>query len=180
MRDNSNSLKQYGLRILQAQVTDIDWENSFDQRLQLQKEQVAQTQLEKQEAEKEFYRTQKEIARGEAEKAKERAKLEKEQIQKTIEAETQAKVAEFNLMEERKKYEVAQFKAKSKIVSADASYYENLKLVQAGLSPQDKARINKEIAITEKAAKTPVAIALYQRVGDKTRAFGAFSTLNND
>ena len=73
--------------------------------------------------------------------------MEKEQIQKTIEAETQAKVAEFNLMEERKKYEVAQFKAKSKIVSADASYYENLKLVQAGLSPQDKARINKEIAI---------------------------------
>ena len=48
VRDNSNSLKQYGLKIYQAQVTGIDWEESFDERLDLQKNEVAQTQLEKQ------------------------------------------------------------------------------------------------------------------------------------
>ena len=47
VRDNSNTLKQYGLKILQAQVTAIDWEGSFDKRLDLQKDQVAQTQLKK-------------------------------------------------------------------------------------------------------------------------------------
>src|SRR5690606_20246963 len=91
LRDvESNSLKQYGIEILQAQVTSIDWEQSFDERLDLQKDEVAKTQLEKQEAERQFYTAKKEIAAGEAAKAKERARLEKDQIQKTIEAETQA------------------------------------------------------------------------------------------
>lgn len=141
MRDPlSNSLKQYGISIQQAIVTGIDWESSFDQRLQLQKEQVAQTQLEKQEAEKEFYRAKKEIAKGESEKAKERARLEKLQIQKTIEAETQAKVAAQNLIAEKKQYEVEQYKAKSKKVAADAIYYENIKRVTAGLTPQERIK----------------------------------------
>ena len=100
IRDNTNSLKQYGLKIYQAQVTGIDWESSFDERLDLQKNEVAQTQLEKQQAEREYYRAKKEVAKGESEKAKERARLEKIQIQQTIEAETEAKVAGFNLIKE--------------------------------------------------------------------------------
>lgn len=148
LRDNkSNTLAQYGVRIYQAQVTGIDWESSFDERLQLQKEQVAQTQLEKQEAEKEFYRAKKEVAKGESDKAAERARLEKEQIQQTIEAETRAKVAEQDLIAEKKRYEVEQFKAKSKMVEADATYYENSKRVAAGLTPQERAQLEKEIAI---------------------------------
>lgn len=148
IRDNkSNTLKQYGITIYQAQVTGIDWEQSFDARLQLQKEQVAQTQLEKQEAEKEFYRAKKEIAKGESEKAKERAKLEKEQIKLTIAAETEAKVAEQNLIAEKKKYEVAQYEAKSTKVKADADAYKNRLLVNAGLTPQERANLDKEIAI---------------------------------
>jgi regulator of protease activity HflC (stomatin/prohibitin superfamily) len=147
LRDNkSNTLTQYGIVIYQAQVTGIDWEKSFDQRLQLQKEQVAQTQLEKQEAEKEFYRAKKEIARGESEKAAERARLEKEQIKLTIAAETEAKVAEQNLIAERKKLEVARLAAQSKKVAADAQYYENSKLVSAGLTPQERAELELNMA----------------------------------
>ena len=163
MRDNkSNTLKQYGIVIYQAQVTGIDWEDSFDERLQLQKEQVAQTQLEKQEAEKEFYRAKKEIAKGESEKAAERAKLEKEQIKLTIAAETEAKVAEQNLIAERKKLEVAKLAAQSKKVAADAQYYENSKLVSAGLTPQEKAQLelDKAIGVAAEFAKmsTPQVI----------------------
>lgn len=139
VRVKGNSLKSYGLTVVQAVVNEIDWEETFETRLQLQKEEVAQTQLEKQQAEREFYRAQKEKAKGEAEKAKERARLEKEQIQQTIAAETEAKVAEFNLIKEKKQFEVEQFKAKSKKVAADAQYYENAKLVSAGLTPQERA-----------------------------------------
>jgi len=143
LRDNkTHTLKsQYGIIIFQAQVTGIDWEESFDKRLQLQKEQVAQTQLEKQEAEKEYYRAQKEVAKGEADKSQERARLEKEQIKLTIAAETEAKVAEQNLIAEKKKLEVAKLTAQSKKVAADAQYYENAKLVSAGLTPQEKAQL---------------------------------------
>lgn len=147
VRDNSNTLKQYGLKIYQAQVTGIDWEASFDERLDLQKNEVAQTQLEKQQAEREYYRAKKEVAKGESEKAKERARLEKIQIQQTIEAETAAKVAGFNLIKEKKQYEVEQFKAKSKKVAADAQYYENAKLVSAGLTPQERAEWEYKTAV---------------------------------
>jgi len=147
VRDNTNSLKQYGLKIYQAQVTGIDWESSFDERLDLQKNEVAQTQLEKQQAEREYYRAKKEVAKGESEKAKERARLEKIQIQQTIEAETEAKVAGFNLIKEKKQFEVEQFKAKSKKVAADAQYYENAKLVSAGLTPQEKAEWEYKTAV---------------------------------
>ena len=147
IRDNSNTLKQYGLKIYQAQVTGIDWEASFDERLDLQKNEVAQTQLEKQQAEREYYRAKKEVAKGESEKAKERARLEKIQIQQTIEAETEAKVAGFNLIKEKKQFEVEQYKAKSKKVAADAMYYENSKLVSAGLTPQEKAEWNYKTAV---------------------------------
>ena len=139
IREAGNSLKAYGLTVVQAVVTEIDWETTFDKRLQLQKEEVAQTQLEKQQAEREFYRAQKEKAKGEAEKAAERARLEKEQIQKTIAAETEAKVAEFNLVKEKKQFEVEKYKAQSKKVAADAEAYQNAKLVSAGLTPQERA-----------------------------------------
>jgi len=147
VRVSGNSLKSYGLTVVQAVVNEIDWEETFDNRLQLQKEEVAQTQLEKQQAEREFYRAQKEKARGEADKAKERAKLEKEQIQQTISAETEAKVAGFNLIKEKKQFEVEKFKAKSKKIAAEAQYYENAKLVSAGLTPQERAEWDYKTAV---------------------------------
>ena len=156
MRDNkSNTLKQYGIVIYQAQVTSIDWEESFDKRLDLQKNEVAQTQLEKQQAERQFYTAKKEVAKGEAEKAAERAKLEKEQIKLTIAAETEAKVAEQNVIAEKKKLEVAKLQAQSKKVSADAQYYENAKLVSAGLTPQQRAdlELEKATAVAREFAK---------------------------
>jgi len=147
VRVKGNSFKSYGLTVVQAVVNEIDWEDAFDNRLLLQKEEVAQTQLEKQQAEREFYRAQKEKAKGEAEKAKERARLEKAQIQQTIEAETEAKVAGFNLIKEKKQYEVELYKAKSKKVAADAQYYENAKLVSAGLTPQERAEWDYKTAV---------------------------------
>lgn len=139
MRDKtSNSLKQYGLTIYQAKVTSIDWEDSFDERLDKQKNEVALTQLEKQEAERQFYTTKKEIAKGEAMKAEERAKLEKAQISLTIAAETRAKVAEQEEIVQRYQLGVEKLKAQSKKVAADATFYENKKRVQAGLTPQER------------------------------------------
>lgn len=148
LRDNnSNSLVQYGIRIYQAQVTGIDWEKSFDLRLDEQKDEVAKTQLEKQEAERQFYTAKKEIAKGEAEKASERARLEKEQIKLTIAAETEAKVAKQNVIVEKAQLEVERYKAQSKKVAADAIYYENAKRVQAGLTPQERAEWDYKTAV---------------------------------
>ncbi len=141
IRDASNSLKRYGLTVQQAAVTNIDWENSFDARLKLQKEQVAQTQIEKQEAEKEFYATQKTIAKGEREKAEVRVKLEKEQLSQTIAAETKAKSAKYRESEEVNLLAAAKMKAQRVRIQADADAYEISKKVAAGITPETRLKM---------------------------------------
>lgn len=148
MRDNnSNTLAQYGIRIYQAQVTGIDWEDSFDARLDKQKDEVAKTQLEKQEASRQFYTAKKEAAKAEANKAKRRGELELKQVEETIAAETRAKVAEQDLVAEKKRLEVAKLRAESQKVAADAQAYENQRLVNAGLTPQERAEWEYKTAV---------------------------------
>jgi len=141
VRDASNSLKRYGLTVQQAAVTNIDWEQSFDARLQLQKEQVAQTQIEKQEAEKEFYATQKTIAKGEREKAEVRVTLEKKQLEQTIAAETRAKSAKYKEQEEINLLAAAKKKAQRVTVEADANAYKIKKNVAAGITPEVRLKM---------------------------------------
>lgn len=158
IRDNSNSLKRYGLTVQQAAVTNIDWEPSFDDRLQDQKEQVAQTQLEKQEAEKEYYATQKAIAKGEREKAETRVKLEKRQLEITIAADTKAKEASYKEQEETNLLAAAKKEAQRVRVMADAEAYEIKKKVQAGITPEKRLEmeLNAEVAKEEARAKRAV------------------------
>lgn len=47
MRVGDNSLRNYGIKVTQAVVDYVDWEESFDNRLKEQKDRVAATQLEK-------------------------------------------------------------------------------------------------------------------------------------
>ena len=161
IRDASNSLKRYGLTVQQAAVTNIDWEESFDARLQDQKEQVAQTQLEKQEAEKEFYATQKAIAKGEREKAEVRVTLEKKQLEQTIAAETKAKAAQFKEQEEINLLAAAKKKAQRIKVAADADAYEIAKKVQAGITPEKRLQMELDASVARtKAIAGPNGITL--------------------
>jgi hypothetical protein len=155
VRDASNSLKRYGLTVQQAAVTNIDWEESFDARLQLQKEQVAQTQIEKQEAEKEYYATKKAIAKGEREKAEVRVTLEKKQLEQTIAAETKAKSAKYKEQEEINLLAAAKKAAQRRRVTADAKAYEITKNVNAGITPEVRLQmeIDGRTAIMKEAAK---------------------------
>lgn len=146
-RDQSNSLKRYGLSVLQAAVTQIDWEASFDTRLDQQKEQVAETQLQKEKAQKEYYATLTVIQTGERQKAEERAKQELAQISTVTAAETAAKAAYHKAEEEKNLKASAQYYSDRTKITADADAYRNSRLVAAGLTPMEKATIEKETAI---------------------------------
>jgi len=165
IRDNSNSLKRYGLTVQQAAVTNIDWESSFDERLKDQKEQVAQTQLEKQEAEKEFYATQKAIAKGEREKAETRVKLEKRQLEVTIAADTRAKEASYKEQEETNLLAAAKKESERIRITADAEAYEIKKKVFAGITPETelKMRLDAKVQMM-KAMSGPQGIVLPKTV----------------
>lgn len=161
IRDTSNSLKRYGLTVRQAAVSNIDWEDTFDTRLDKQKEQVAQTQLEKQEAEKEYYATQKAIAKGEREKAETRVKLEKEQLEKTIAAETRAKEASYKEQEESNLLAASKKRAQRIRVTADAEAYEIKKKVVAGITPEKRLQMELDASVNRmKALAGPQGISL--------------------
>jgi len=161
IRDASNSLKRYGLTVQQVAVTSIDWEASFDNRLKDQKEQVAQTQLEKQEAEKEFYATQKAIAKGEREKAETRVKLEKIQLERTITAETAAKTASYKEQEEANLLAAARKSAEKIRVIADAEAYEISKKVSAGITPERRLQMELDASVERtKALAGPSGLQL--------------------
>lgn len=139
LRDNtSNSLSQYGIKFIQAQVTSIDWEKSFDTRLDEQKDEVAKTQLEKQQAERQYYTAKKNEAEAESNKVQRRGELELQQIEKTIAAETKAKAAKYKEEEEKNLLAAASDESKRIKILADAEAYKNHKLVISGLTPQER------------------------------------------
>lgn len=135
---NEGSLKDYGLKVVQAVVSKIDWETKFDDRLDMQKSEVAATQLEKQKAERAIYKKKRLFEEGESNKVEEQAKLELIMIQKTISAETKVKEEAFNLQTAKIKLDKSRIDAQAKKVAADAQSYENMKLVRSGLTPQQE------------------------------------------
>lgn len=153
--DGETVFKQYNLTIVDAIAEKVDWEANFDNRLDTQKQLVADVQKEKQEAEKEFYRAKKEEQAGEANKTKRQKELELKQIEETVAAETKAKAALFNKTEEANLLAAAEIKAKRIRVAADADAYEISKKVSAGITPETrlKMELDAKVAVAAEIAK---------------------------
>lgn len=161
IRDVSSSLKRYGITVQQAAITSIDWEDSFDKRLNLQKEQVAQTQLERASADKEYYAALSARAKGEREKTQVQVRLEKQQLEKTIQAETKAKVAKYKEEEEINLLAAERKRAQRVRIAADADAYEISKKVQAGIAPEIQLQMELDAKVSVmKALAGPSGVKL--------------------
>ncbi len=142
-----HDITKNNINVTQVIVDGVDLEPAFRKRLEKQRDIASQKSLEMEAIEAAKISQQKIIAEGERDKARERAEREKEQVTTLISIETRVK-------EERSNEELAEIqlrterlKAEAKKVQADAQSYENAKLVSAGLTPQEKANIEKEIII---------------------------------
>jgi hypothetical protein len=133
--------------VSQVIVDEIRLEQAFQKRLEKQRDIASQKRIEMEAVEAAKIRQQKIIAEGETEKAAERARQEKEQVKTLIKIETQVKQEESKRQLAEIAFKTAQLEAKAKKVKADADAYQNRKLVQAGLTPQERAQIEKEIAV---------------------------------
>ncbi len=143
----NEGLARYGLNVRQADADDQEWEEVFLSRLQDLKDIVANTQKEIEAAQLAVERKKRIIEEGESNKAEERAKLEKEQIQQVIAAETRKLVESENLAAAEMAEKTAVVQARTKKTLADAEAYQNKLLVSAGLTPQERAQIEKETAV---------------------------------
>ncbi len=133
--------------VAQVIVDDVILEEVFKKRLEAQRDESAKRQLEQQKIKTARDAQARIVAEGERDKAGERVTQEKEQVKALISIETKLKQEETNKRLAAISLETERLKSAAKKVAADAESYQNAKLVTAGLTPQERAQIEKEIAI---------------------------------
>jgi len=149
--------------VSQVIVDNINLEATFKQRLEAQRDESAKRQLEQQKIETAKSTQQRVVAEGERDKAKEKVTQELAQVKTLIAIETKRK-------EEITKKELAaialetqKLNSQALKVKKDAEAYANKKLVTAGLTPQESAKIWKETQIgVAKAMAGPNGLTLPQ------------------
>ncbi|MCG8475460.1 MAG: hypothetical protein MI784_08310 [Cytophagales bacterium] len=133
--------------VAQVIVDDVNLEKAFKKRLEAQRDESAKRQLEQQKIKTAKDAQNRIIAEGERDKAAERVAQEKEQVKALIAIETKLKQEETNRKLAELALKTEELRAKAAKVKADAEAYKNKKLVSAGLTPQEKAQLEKEMAI---------------------------------
>lgn len=159
--------------VSQVIVDAITLETAFQKRLEKQRDIASQKRIEMEAVEAAKIRQQKIIAEGETAKAQERATQEREQVKTLIAIETKVKQEESNRKLATIALETAKLEAKAKEVRADAESYQNRKLVSAGLTPQERANIDKEIAIGVAAEISKLKLPEVYISGDKSNGSGS-------
>ena len=142
----------------QVIIDEIFLDSGYESKLKEQMNLAAQAVVENQKIIAAKAKQQSIIAEGERDKASERVKREKEQVSKLISIETQVKEEESKRQLAEINVKTEELKAKATKISADAEAYKNSKLVQAGLTPREKADIEKEtkIGVARELAKMNV------------------------
>ena len=140
--------------VSQVIVDQVDLEDAFKRRLEAQRDISAQKRIEMEKIETAKAEQQRILAEGERDKTAERATQERDQVKKLIEIETRLKQEETNKKLAEIQFETEKLKAQAKKVAADAQSYENAKLVQAGLTPQERAEweYKTSVGVAEKFA----------------------------
>lgn len=133
--------------VSQVIVEQLELEAVFKKRLESQRDESAKRQLEQQKIKTAKDAQARIIAEGERDKAAERVSQEKEQVKALIAIETKLKQEETNRSLAEIALKTERLKAEAEKVKADAESYKNKKLVIAGLTPQQKADLEKEKAI---------------------------------
>lgn len=156
-------------QIITAQVIieEVDLNDSFERKLAQQRDLSAETIIEAEKVKKARITQQRVIAEGESTKAEERVAQEREQVAKLIAIETQVKEEESKRQLSVIALQTAEQQAKSIRVLADAKAYENAKLVSAGLTPQERAKIEKETAIAVAEAFSKMQTPQVMIIGGK-------------
>ena len=142
-----HELSENNIIVSQVIVDKVDLEPTFKQRLEAQRDESAKRQLQQQMIETAKAEQQRVVAQGERDKAAERVTQEKEQVKKLIAIETKLKEEATNKDLAAIALETEKLKAKAQKVAADAQFYENAKLVQAGLTPQERAEWDYKTAV---------------------------------
>lgn len=160
--DKISPFKTYGIQLIQVSVKDIDYDDKIDELIKAKQNSEQQKVVARAAAEKAKQDAITAEEEGKAEIARAKAKADVEKETATVKAQQEKEVAELKAQQEKavaeldaqKKLTVAELNAQSAekdaealLTKKEAEAKANRLLVQAGLTPLQKAQIEKEIAI---------------------------------
>jgi hypothetical protein len=142
-----HEITKNNITVTQVIVDEVYPEPAFKQRLEAQRDISAQKRIEMEKIETAKAEQQRILAEGERDKAKERMDQEKEQVKQLIAIETQLKQETTKKQLAEIALQTARLESEQNLVRERAQAEANRLKVAAGLTPQERAQIQKETAI---------------------------------
>jgi hypothetical protein len=142
-----HEITKNNILVTQVIVDEVYPEPAFKQRLEAQRDISAQKRIEMEKIETARAEQQRILAEGERDKAKERMEQEKEQVKQLIAIETQLKQETTKKQLAEIALQTARLESEQNLVRERAQAEANRLKVAAGLTPQERAQIQKETAI---------------------------------
>lgn len=153
-----SSIKEYGITIDDAQITDVDYQQQVDNMLTQKINAATKAAVSKQELMTAQQQAQTAKAQGEKKLVETEYAKKVDQTNQVVAAETKVKLAEQYKFEQKMAAEAAEFEAKVVRTNADAEAYKARQLVSAGLSPWDKADFEMKTKIGVATAISKLAL----------------------
>src|SRR5688572_2952730 len=175
-----SSIKEYGITVADAAITDVDYENKVDQKLVKIIDAVTKSSISKQELMTAQQQTLTAKAKGEQALVEIEYQQKQEQTRQVVEAETKVKVAEQDKLQQKIAYEGAILEAKKIKELADAEAYAKSRMMQAdgALEMKLKAQIEVQKAWADAFSKYTGAIVPQFQTGGGVGSNGALNFMD--
>lgn len=175
-----SSIKEYGITVADAAITDVDYEDKVDQKLIKIIDAVTKSSISKQELMTAQQQTLTAKAKGEQALVEIEYQQKQEQTKQVVEAETKVKVAEQDKLQQKIAYEGAILEAKKIKELADAQAYARSRIMQAdgALEMKLKAQIEVQKAWADAFSRYQGAIVPQFQTGGGVAGNGALNFMD--
>ncbi|MBI3218169.1 MAG: hypothetical protein HYZ44_01520 [Bacteroidetes bacterium] len=140
-----SSIKEYGITVADAAITDVDYENKVDEKLVKIIDAVTKSSISKQELMTAQQQTLTAKAKGEQALVEIEYQQKQEQTRQVVEAQTKVKVAEQDKLQQKIAYEGSILEAKKIKELADANAYARQRIMQADGALEMKLKAQVEV-----------------------------------
>jgi hypothetical protein len=175
-----SSIKEYGITVADAAITDVDYEDKVDQKLVKIIDAVTKSSISKQELMTAQQQTLTAKAKGEQALVEIEYQQKQEQTRQVVEAETKVKVAEQDKLQQKIAYEGSILEAKKIKELADAQAYAKARIMQAdgALEMKLKAQVEVQKVWAEAFSKYTGAVVPQFQTGGGATTNGALNFMD--
>ncbi len=175
-----SSIKEYGITVADAAITDVDYENKVDEKLVKIIDAVTKSSISKQELMTAQQQTLTAKAKGEQALVEIEYQQKQDQTKQVVEAQTKVKVAEQDKLQQKIAYEGSILEAKKIKELADANAYARQRIMQAdgALEMKLKAQVEVQKVWADAFSKYTGAIVPQIQTGGGSTTNGALNFMD--